>query len=70
MKDSNLASGGLCSVKEACAFLSLGKTSVYNLMAEGKLPFVFLGGVRRIPRVALIEFTEKALEVGRVDLAN
>lgn len=69
MKDSNLASGGLCSVKEACAFLSLGKTSVYNLMAEGKLPFVFLGGVRRIPRVA-IEFTEKALEVGRVDLAN
>jgi excisionase family DNA binding protein len=64
------AEQGLCSIREACEFLSLGKTSLYNLMAQGKLPFVFLGGVRRIPRAALVEFTQNVLENGRIELAN
>jgi|LSQX01.2.fsa_nt_gb excisionase family DNA binding protein len=64
------AQQGLCDVKEACEFLGLKKSSVYNLMSKGRLPFVFLGCSRRIPRVALTSFTEQALEKGRIELAN
>ncbi|NMB01441.1 MAG: helix-turn-helix domain-containing protein [Firmicutes bacterium] len=61
---------GLCSVKEACAFLSIGKSSLYNLMRKGRLPFIYIGSNRKIPRVALIEFTERALEEGRASLSS
>jgi excisionase family DNA binding protein len=65
----HLAQEGLCSIQEACEFLSIKKSSLYNLMKRGELPFVFVGSNRRIPRRALIEFTEKILKEGTVSLS-
>ncbi len=64
------AQGGLASIKEACQFLSLGRTTIYGLMRSGDLDYIFIGGVRRIPRSALIEFTERALEEKRIPLSG
>ena len=61
---------GLCSIREACAFLSIGKSSLYNLMKKGQLPFVFVGSNRRIPRKALVEFTERILEAKQISLSS
>ncbi|MGI6626709.1 MAG: helix-turn-helix domain-containing protein [Limnochordia bacterium] len=61
---------GLCSIKEACEFLSVGKSSIYNLMNMGKIPFVFVGSNRRIPRAALVQFTEQVLEQKQVSLSS
>ena len=61
---------GLCSVREACEFLSIGKSSLYNLMKKGQLPFVFVGSNRRIPRKALVEFTERILEERQISLSS
>lgn len=61
---------GLCSVREACEFLSIGKSSLYNLMKKGELPFVFVGSNRRIPRKALVEFTERILEARQISLSS
>jgi excisionase family DNA binding protein len=36
------------SVTEAAQVLSLGKTTVYGLMASGKLPYCEIGSLRRI----------------------
>jgi excisionase family DNA binding protein len=61
---------GLCSIKEACKFLSLGKSSLYVLMSKGKIPFVYIGSNRKIPRVALVEFTEQVLEEKQYSLSS
>lgn len=61
---------GLCSVREACEFLSIGKSSLYNLMKKGELPFVFVGSNRRIPRKALVEFAERILEARQISLSS
>lgn len=61
---------GLCSIREACVFLSIGKSSLYNLMKKGELPFVFVGSNRRIPRKALVEFTERVLEERQISLSS
>ncbi|WP_461371595.1 helix-turn-helix domain-containing protein [Candidatus Darwinibacter acetoxidans] len=51
-------------------FLSIGKSSLYNLMKKGELPFVFVGSNRRIPRKALVEFTERVLEERQISLSS
>ena len=61
---------GLCSIQEACSFLSLGKSSVYQLMSRGEIPFVFVGANRRIPRKALVDFTERILEQKQISLSS
>jgi excisionase family DNA binding protein len=61
---------GLASIREACVFLSIGKSSLYNLMKKGQLPFVFVGSNRRIPRKALVEFTERILEERQISLSS
>jgi len=61
---------GLCSVREACGFLSIGKSSLYSLMQKGEVPFCYMGKNRRIPRKALVEFTERVLEEGQISLSS
>jgi excisionase family DNA binding protein len=61
---------GLASIKEACAFLSIGKSSLYQQMARGAIPFVYLGSRRLIPRAALVEWTENVLDKGRYELSG
>ncbi|MGW5394752.1 helix-turn-helix domain-containing protein [Streptomyces sp. NPDC003952] len=46
----------LCTVEVAAELLSLGRSTVYELMASGLLPFVKLGRARRIRRADIDKF--------------
>ena len=35
------------SVSEACSYLSVGKTTLYAYMNDGRLPFFYLAGTRQ-----------------------
>ena len=52
---------GLASVREAAAFLSVGRSTIYKLMENGELPFAKIGKCRRIPRRALREYARSCL---------
>ena len=56
MTDRNLelVSDGLMRVAEAADFLRVSRSSVYELMAGGELPWARLGRSRRIPRRAVV----------------
>ncbi|MFD9608766.1 helix-turn-helix domain-containing protein [Streptomyces sp. NPDC059083] len=46
----------LFTVKGAAEYLSLGRSTVYELMAAGKLPYTKVGRIRRIRRAELDKF--------------
>ncbi|MCX5296846.1 helix-turn-helix domain-containing protein [Streptomyces sp. NBC_00193] len=46
----------LCKVEAAAELLSLGRSTVYELMAAGELPFVKVGRARRIRRTDIDAF--------------
>lgn len=52
----------LCTVDEAAALLSVGRTSVYQLMSSGRLRSVKVGSRRLVPRSALEAFVDELLE--------
>jgi excisionase family DNA binding protein len=56
-----LVGEGLDRVMEAAAFLKMSKSSIYNLMENGQLPFVRIGRARRIPHQALVELAARNL---------
>jgi excisionase family DNA binding protein len=49
-----LVQDGLMTIREAQAFLRLSRSTLYVLMEQRKLPYVSLGGARRIPKRAVI----------------
>ncbi|MFB6820313.1 helix-turn-helix domain-containing protein [Streptomyces virginiae] len=49
----------LCTVKDAVALLRLGRSTIYELMASGELPFIKLGRARRIKRVDIDAFVDQ-----------
>jgi excisionase family DNA binding protein len=49
----------LYSPTEAAAYLSLGRSKIYELMRLGELRSVKIGGSRRIPCAALAEFVSR-----------
>lgn len=53
MNETNLMGEGLVTVKEAARFLSLSRSTLYQMMDKGELHFAKIGGSRRIPRLAL-----------------
>lgn len=61
--DVDLLSDGLLTIRQAAAFLQVGRASVYRMMEAGNLRFVCLPGQRsrRIPKRALIEFASRGL---------
>lgn len=60
----DLVSDGLMTVVEVAAFLSVGRSTVYQLMEKGELPFVKLGACRRIPKQALLGLATANLKGG------
>lgn len=46
----------LCKVELAAELLSLGRSTLYELMASGELPFVKVGRARRIRRADIDAF--------------
>lgn len=63
------AEQGLCSIREAGAFLSIGKSSICQLMSQGQIPF-YLGSRRLISRAALVDWTEDVLDKGRNEFSG
>lgn len=61
---TDLVADGLLSVEEACAFLSVGRSTLYELMDRGELPFTKIGRSRRIPRRAVVELAARNLRGG------
>ncbi len=49
----------LLTPEEAAEALSIGRSKLYELLADGALESVAIGACRRIPRVALQDFVER-----------
>lgn len=49
---------GMASIRDACEFLKLGRTKVYELMNEGRLQYVEFGRCRRIAWAVLRELAK------------
>ena len=63
--NEQLVEGGLVSIEEAMAFLSVGRSTLYELMDQGLLPWAKIGRSRRIPRNALIQLAQLTLRGGQ-----
>lgn len=61
MSKEELAQDGLISVKDACKFLAVSRATAWKLMDRGELPFVRVGGSRRIPRRALTAYVSDGM---------
>ncbi len=47
----------LSTIKEACALLKLTRPTVYKLMKQGKLPYMYLAKNRlRFPKAGLLQY--------------
>ena len=51
----------LCTAEEAGKALGVGRTSVYELIKQGRLQSITIGRSRRIPTDALRQFVEDEL---------
>jgi len=58
---AELCENGAVTIEEACEFLSVGRSVVYELMRSGELPWTKVGRHRKIPRVALRMYLEQNL---------
>jgi excisionase family DNA binding protein len=56
----------LLTPEEAAAMLSVGRTRVYELIAQGELFSVRIGASRRIPRFALETFVSRLVQEAAV----
>ncbi len=56
-----MVNDGMLTVDAAAKFLSLSRTTIYDMMESGDLPYVKFGRSRRVPRRALIEAAAGAL---------
>ena len=56
-----LVQDGLLTIREAIAFLRLGRSTLYGLMERGVLPYVCIGARRLIPRRALVDLAASHL---------
>ncbi len=61
-EETSIANRGLLRVDEAAAWLGLGRTKTYELVARGKLPSVSIGRCRRVPLSALRSFVDRLVE--------
>jgi excisionase family DNA binding protein len=52
---------GFASVKDASDFMSLSRSTIYELMDKGELRYAKIGKSRRIPWAALEELAEKSM---------
>ena len=58
-----MVADGLITVADAEIITGLKKSTLYQLMATGQLPYAKIGSARRIPRKALLEFMAGSLVI-------
>lgn len=56
-----LVEDGMMKVREAAAFLGLGRSTIYEMMDSGRLPWAKIGGRRVIPRKAILSLAATAV---------
>src|SRR2546426_11182431 len=56
-----LVQDGLMTIREAVAFLRLGRSTLYGLMERGDLPYACIGARRLIPRRAIVDLAARNL---------
>ena len=61
MSETTMVSDGLVTVREAARFLSLSRSTLYQMMDKGELHYAKIGGSRRIPRQALKSLAQDCL---------
>lgn len=61
---ARLVGEGLMTVEQACEWIGLSRAKLYQLMEQGRLPYVKVGKARRIPKQALVEFAAEHLRGG------
>ncbi|MGL4554872.1 MAG: helix-turn-helix domain-containing protein [Gemmataceae bacterium] len=62
--DPSLVADGLVPLGDAMAFLSISRSTLYELMEKGVLPYAKIGRSRRIPKRALVELAQRTLRGG------
>jgi excisionase family DNA binding protein len=62
--DRSLVADGLVPLADAMAFLSVSRSTLYELMEKGVLPYSKIGRSRRIPKRALVELAQQTLRGG------
>ncbi len=65
-KNDDLVQDGLVSIGEAAEFLAVSRSTLYELMDQGRLPYAKIGRSRRIPRRALIDLAQLSLRGGHL----
>jgi excisionase family DNA binding protein len=55
-KEEDVMEPGLVRIEEAAKFLSIGRSTMYELIAQGAVPTVHIGRAVRIPMEGLKEF--------------
>lgn len=55
---------GLLSIREAMSFLRIGRSTLYELMEQGLIPWSKIGRSRRIPKRALVRLAQLTLRGG------
>lgn len=56
-----LVEDGFASVDAAADFLMVARSTIYNLMGSGELPFAKFGKCRRIPWRSLREYAQRCM---------
>ena len=51
----------LLTPAQAAEALGLGRSKIYDLMGQGRLPFVLIGTSRRVPRAGVEDFIQQEL---------
>jgi len=51
-----MAEEGFLTISDAERFTGMKRSTLYNLMQDGTLPYAKVGKARRIPKKSLIEF--------------
>lgn len=57
-----LVQQGMATMEEACKFLTIGRTSLYELLNTKAIPYARFGNERKIPWVALHEYAASKLD--------
>lgn len=61
----DLVEDGLVSLNDAMAFLSIGRSTLYELFDKGLLPYAKIGRSRRVPKRALVQLAQATLKGGK-----
>jgi excisionase family DNA binding protein len=59
--EPSLCDGGMVTVVEASKFLSISRSTLYQLMGAGLILYARIGTRRLLPKRALVEFAERSL---------